>query len=859
MKKQLVLAGVSSSSGGSSAGRGSHLAAGRVSRWGLAFLLPLAAGEVVAQANVQLTTHPMSGNVFRLRELGDLLEPAAFDVSSEKELWQLTFDTSPTPTVISLLDTTLAFTSTFETPTSDGFAVFWVGGTHPALNGSFSVEVRASAKAGASVYEFDILVDNQTTHALHQVDFPRVTTASRRLMQGHASTAGEVVAAPRSQGVIVDDPIANLAGLLSAAGPGYHPGYWSMGWCAYYDDTDDDGPVLFFGTRDPRGFAKAFLFDTTESGSLGFRIQTWPEGNTVPGNDYDSTTTFSAVLGVVRGEWEGAAAEYRSWVASKDPTVPLAKRPAWMVHDDPARTYLEPLALRGTATIPDRPIPAAVKDMELMLTVDGRHAGDFAANSWKNDVDSQRLFFQTNNTVTTVYGWHAFSFDGLNPNPPYMPDYFPVKTDFGAATPPVGAWAPYIDLEIYDSRSVSWNSPSSSPALPGLAPGFTGSSLQWLLYEHNGTPVGEGHPFRYRPCCAATNAAGDRYTEALLRLLAGDAQQRGAVGLYLDETSAMWTKGCYNSAANHGHAMGGGSFHTDARRAMLISIADQMRQDEVDFHFQSEAPNEVYSDVIHIAHQFGQSDMYTGDAIGVYAAPLYAAVYHDYQHTSRVLGVSNNWVIDDLAGPPPAHHPLSLYSWDSRRVLGYASWFGDVPSGGSDLSGGSYQADIAVNHANTAYPEFANQADLLRRIVAVTKHPLTRTAYHEGRRMPDPSTTVARKSSVNMTVWIPWVQGSPDLPLCYSSAWEEESTGKFGLFFVNWTAATDPFPNAGTQTFNITLDVARMGIDLRSYNLSFVLPTGVVPAGTVDFTLLPNTITIPIVCGPLDCFYLAFD
>lgn len=845
----------------------------------LAALAAVSTARLAAQTGVVLTKGPTPTVVdprLLLSAIGDLTDPNAFSLAAEENIWELTFGVGNAAIPVGPATPNLNFASVVETAIPGGWEICWDDGQIPTTSDLFSVTVRIVADG--NVYEMHISVDNQSaTLPLTEVEFPRVKVESPAVRAG-GDSEDDTLAVPLSQGNVFTNPIvwpyASGFNTLAVAASGSHPGPLSMQWMAYYDRSVTDAPVLFFGTRDPRGFTKDYRvipYPEPPNGPLGlsFAVAVTPEGDTQPGNDWSNVGRYPAVLGVVRGDYVDAADEYRAWV--HDETLTPGERPVWKTYDDPLSTFLEPLAARNSSPIGDKPIPAALENAEIVLTFDGRIADAFLQDRWLLDFDSQSLFYDFDNSVSVVYGWHHFSWPGAGlVAPPWLGDWLPQRGDFMQATKPGDPWIPFLNLENYDELSRSWDDPDQyyAPYSTALL-GFANLKVDnWTRRDRSGAQIQSYNSHMWRTCPAAANPTNENFLRAFGSVMTDQARLDGASGVYFDETSQLECAHCY--AANHQHPVGGGTpggadgdYQCAARRVLIEGLIGDMRTagGSTDYLAASEAPSEVTSDVVQLAFQYTSPDDTVvatlpgvGD-IGKFAAPLYALVYHEWQHTARILAVSNNWVV--WSGNPDVGYLGPDVTWDGggylpRRGLGYATWFGDIPSGGSTL-GPDYKPDLAQNRA--AFPQLVKHGDLLKNVIAVVKNADVRPTYHNGRRLRDPVTTVATIPPEG-SIYDSFVAGEGALPLVYSSAWQDTESDSFSLMFVNWTSAGDMTPAGtafgGPQSFDVTIDASRMGFAPVVYSdLKIVTPAGSTSFGSFDLT--SGSVTFPVFLDELSC------
>jgi len=655
----------------------------------------------------------LEGNILRVESVGDSIESDAFDLLAEDDIWALHFvDASGTSVAVATPSN-----GVFPRPPSlvrdpsTGVAVAAWFGTAPGIpnRSAFGVVVRIAEVPGDRVVELDISVTTNTPSlALDWVEFPRVQVASR------GATASQRLSVPHFGGVLVSSPIVNP---LLSQGPSSMPtnSSVSMQWFSYYDSAVQDGPVLFLGTRDGKGFRKEFHFDNTR-GTLGWVIRCQPPNHTKRNGDYLSP--FKAVIGVVRGDWYDAARYYRSWARGQE----------WMANGPMHRSPQYSGLIRDA----DSHGVIAATDSDFQFW--SREERDFGA------------LFGVGSVVGHVYGWHNNEFD-VN-----WGNWFPVRPGYATHAPLIAqagvAFAPYAHVGVYGAHS---GVPSYTNS---YVPGFVGESVvNYAEKNRDGSPNtlqdAKGNP-AVRLCYAANRGALNFTGEYAKYLAQRLASETGARGIYLDVFSLEEPYLCYDP--NHQHPLGGGDYQVQAKRALLEDLRATMRAIDPDYFVYSEAQNEMYVDKVELVYPHSTGEHSTP---GLDLAPLYQTVYHDYQTVGRVAGVNG----------PPTRVPTSTVARVFRRIYAADIFMGYSPWLGSELS----PTSIFVNMINL--PEFAQFVITVKNFIAVLNQPETRRFVRFGPRLREPQTDAPLiPMQPGDTLNLPY---RPEQPLVYASTWAD--------------------------------------------------------------------------------------
>jgi hypothetical protein len=820
-----------------------------------------AAGRAQSLSNVRLdvvalpATPPGINNCpLRFNAIGDAATPAAFDLQYDRDLWQITFvqgvapdGTFPPPVVAAPSNST--FQSFQFVRNADSFTAVWAGGWSQGMppGESFTVTVEGEAAPGANVYELKIKAEfpptGVTTQTITEIEFPRLHVRSRHVTRNLPLDPDELLAIPLSQGLAVQDPVGNLVGEAPFL---HHPGSCSMQWSAYYATDEANAPVLFLGSRDTAGVYKQMLFGPKSADGFLLGMRQHADGGAPAGSNYVSP--YPVTLGVVRGDWFDAAQEYRNWILN----LPAGSRPEWLTTATGA--YLQPLGLRLPSGEPSkRALPPQLLDAELVLTIDTlTNPRDFS--TWTDDVKDQKAFYGADHVPSVVYHCYQSNAPALHALMHGAGEWHLPLARFLANLPhDASDWAPYAGFDGYDRTVSSY--------LTTVVSGFSGSVANFERIGADGAPA-ELTPTLGRLCSAAGNVANGRFVGRFMRDVATAARQRGARGIYLDEYSHEGGLPCWS--ADHGHPPGAGSYMTAARRANVDEMVAEQRLVEPQFYASSESPNETLSDCLQLTfNHAGPDSTYTFCR----SLPMYSAVYSDYQLTARILSLSN--------------HPHGKFGNDlQRKLIGLAAYFGDIPSGGSQLAteldpavdeDGTYWPDFAANMGD---PEFAKAAFLLRSMVRTAKRPAVRPYFHTGRRLRDPDygvdrvspTLIPNTSGALSSVWNTFVNDSGDQPTVFVSAWGDPAHPQdFGLMAVNWTDYADSLPanvaggavQGGLKLVTLTLDPAQLGgaQTYGNYECRLVDQNGEVSLGVVP--LLGPTF-LPIYVPPLTTWFVYF-
>lgn len=690
--------------------------------------------NTIGSDHVVLSYHEDAVAGMILDTVGDLGEPSAHFLAWN-DLWEIELRRTD-GTVVTIRPSAATFNfALIETPMS--FTAIWSNVTSPALSGEcFNVMVFANAPMGDRVIEFEIEVTTATpTHALYAVRFPRIEVFPR------GEPGSDILTYPYAGGWLLPNPANNPLVQIATGIPQIQPGPMSMQWLAFYDSAEIDGSVLFTGSRDGTGHHKGYTIGADAVfQTWSFEVRQVPEDNLTPDGDYVSP--YPCVLGVVRGDWYDAARFYRRWAQ----TQPFAD-------NGPMRDRADFSEFIRNGKM------FAVSNL-----YDSNQPEDY--QYWARDIRHQREYFDVDAIPTHIYGWHDNAFDVD------WGEWWPIKPEFAQYAPEVAAqgdvFAPYIHNMVYNQNVPSYSNP--------YVPGYENNTIRdFALIDENGNAVTTtdslGQPVD--ALCMATQFCNDYTIYSAERLF----NEAFAQGLYLDVFPFESAQTCYSH--NHGHPVGGGDYYTQAKIQLVQDLRDYMRAAyEPEYFVYSEAQCEPYVGIVELVYHHNAGDTYDDPNDDPdfgplqIIAPLFEAVYHDYQIVGTVAPIHSQEL-----------YPDSVYQL-IRRIYAANIFFGHSPWAGTMMGELSLHDQIA---ASAGYEKLA---DMVYRFMNTLKLDPARDFVTFGERRRDPATDSLVISLLPGDNFLPY---GTEQPLVYASAYGRPGYHGFGVLLLNWTAEGDEY------------------------------------------------------------------
>lgn len=477
--------------------------------------------------------------------------------------------------------------SNYNITTTDAnkcLTINWTGFSVGSSN-MVDVTVTATVPFAKPIVDWRInVVNRSTSYGVWEVRFPylRFTPAG--------DAVNSYLAVPISVGQLMPNPFSDASqSNYMIIGVNSYPTCYNMQWGALYDSSLGG---LYFGTHDPLGYRKDFVYGPANLQYL-FYLAQQPENKGVAGTSYNSPYAFTTqIMGT---SWYDATQIYREWAINHAP---------WT----------------SKGTIAERTdIPQWYKDASLYFTAYGY--------SGTNQIASATL---ANNAITYA-NWYRNYYGLTNPIPLnwynwqlYRPDQSSVKTDAEAGNNTGDDFPSVSDINsavstlklngIYvqgylNSRIFDIPNLSDSTFPPG---GWQQMAVKDVYGNYS---VWSSSFPGYIEMCRSQSTYVNYITQTCLRL----AQQSHMAGAYLDQFGEMHYD-CFNST--HSHPKGCGYWQTQALRQMAATIHDTVKAFDPNSVFSGEDDSEVCMD--NLDGNLFEWDLWPG------SCPLQPAVYHDY-------------------------------------------------------------------------------------------------------------------------------------------------------------------------------------------------------------------------------------
>ncbi|MEM7306279.1 MAG: DUF6259 domain-containing protein [Planctomycetota bacterium] len=676
----------------------------------------------------------------------------------------------------------------------------------------FVVELTAYLKPGEGEVTLDLVATPLGTN-------PDVSVYSLELRTAVAtvgSRESQILAAPWFMGSLVprplDSPLVSLVGSVSevrlsdpviGVSVPTHPGVMSMQWMAFYDESDPDGDLLFWGTEDEEAqYVKPYLV-YPEDDELAFGVQHYPPNNLT--DTGPASMPFDVVMAPLQGTWYDAAAHYRTWVKG------LTSNTAFLP--------------KQTATDPGSPFSSIVRDADAVGVVLPAHCAaepllkehsNFQFWAAESDDLAERFGLESILARPWFWDWNSFSanvgewFNG-------EPGASPVRADFTDNAPvgdPARPWAPYF-------HALDLSSSPGSGFFYSYVTGYQGvpAGLLYTVRDEFGLPRTSSFSFppQTSQCASAPSLSWVKhdlcpgtlfplaYTLHVLNVLRSEGLGLG--GVFLDEYHTGEAL-CYDTT--HEHAPGGGTYFVAGKQNLLSFIKAHMRATGLpEFFLWTEGPSEAYLRWVELcwSHYGGIGGLEIDQF--AYRAPLYQTVYNEYQR---------------FANRDTVNSPDFIFDLDNElEMSGLRLQVGEGTYECAEVGVGTILSDQLLSTNLVAHPLQELLAELVASCVDVFTHPTAGPVVRFGERLRDPALDVGSALFDG-----PQAEGSP---LIFASAYRGGDVD-LGVLLVNWTHAGDTVPvssgQPGTQAgFAVQLDLAGAGLaPTGTYELVPIEPPG---------------------------------
>ena len=423
-----------------------------------------------------------------------------------------------------------------------------------------------------------------TTRGIWHLDLPKL--AFRRT----ESAEQTYLAVPKMFGLWVRNPFAGRSAAFSHfsihRGATY-PGWLNMNFFLLTDQVVDQG--MYVHCRDSGGRYKQFLFDPDPfSDSLRCTVRHSPDDLGAAGEPLD--IPYETETALVRGDWYDACQRYREWAirqpwCARGPLASRAGQPHWFSR--------VPLAFGVFSNEPagSGQIPGLVEDLiayrryfELPMYVVWYY--------WNRYDPQQTIFKERRPGVPRTSNYHAGS-------------QFAPKAEFAEAVKRLAAEdisvVPFVPTRLFDQGVQD-----ADAARP------------WVVKNPLGKLTLYSASYGTWEICNSARWWHERLSRICSRL----TSDLSIKGFYID-THGISQHPCFDPT--HGHPLGGGNFQAASQNALSRHLQQELRKIDPDVILQNECGSENFIDTVdaRLVH------------VNVWEpggfAPLYTAVYHDYQ------------------------------------------------------------------------------------------------------------------------------------------------------------------------------------------------------------------------------------
>lgn len=468
----------------------------------------------------------------------------------------------------------------------------------PALMVTATVQLRADSSAA-----WNIKVDGLKGVSVDNVHFPRITGID-------VSGSGLELAVPLWMGQRARD----VNGVLHRADSAHkqleyvYPGALSMQALAL-SSANEGG--LYFSADDTLAFRKSFSFWREPAGTAGYNMV---HVLSDPGEATNYSPSYSAIVGVIPGDWQTAVERYRDWGTkqywARDSRLATGATPQWM------RETGIWVWNRGESPFVLEPAAALKRDANLPVSV-----------FW--------------------HWWHHGPYDTS------FPDYLPPRE---GVTPFVSAVKKahdeglhaivYMNQRLWCTNTPSWTKEGAE---------------KWAVHERDGSLRLETYNVFNPLPCATMNPANEFWRNKYAGMADTIIKQYGIDGLYMDQAVLSlvdWTK-------DRGHPVGGGTYWMEGFR----KLAKELRTRNPDHPgFAGEGGGESWMPDLDafLTLQVSQ-ERYADPASGWEVIPMFQAAYHPYALTYGTYGSLTLPPYDEL-WPKEKRPPTAMQLLDIKFV-----------------------------------------------------------------------------------------------------------------------------------------------------------------------------------------------
>lgn len=397
---------------------------------------------------------------------------------------------------------------------------------------------------------------------------------------------------PALPGTLIENPAENWRNGQSVRLD--YPGNLSAQFLTYQDRQAG----VYLASMDPLGYAKALVVQKRDGG-----MHLWHEFIPAASSDTQWKSPYSLAIGVTQGTWCDSADQYKRW-AVRQPwcAKTLDQRddiPAWWkagpaVHTVEVRTYDDTRTCTGSY------YPKLAEHVE----------------TYARKLDGP--------VVAMLAGWE-------NHRRWTAGDYFPLFDEENArriiAEIKAVGNRPFFFLS--GLFFTYWNEGRDEGEIPAAKEHLasyvidekTGKPAEYVLNESN--PSGDWKRHSYQFCVAAPGTM-----EFFLRIV-DRAHELGIDVLQMDQTVSGAGAACYST--EHGHALGGGLYRTQAFHQLLDAMRQRGKSHTPDFVLFHEEPHEYlipHLDGFHVREYYAKR-WYRGYS-GAVGIPLFSYLYHEY-------------------------------------------------------------------------------------------------------------------------------------------------------------------------------------------------------------------------------------
>ncbi len=442
---------------------------------------------------------------------------------------------------------------------------------------SVTAHVAPGPEPGMTSWRIEVENPSQTW-GLWSIEFPMVTL--RPL--GERAAEHELLM-PLRWGAAQRDPFG--AGDSSPAARRYRSNF-PGGHMQFVALTSPDSGAAYFATYDPACNSKEnWLIAYPDRLRAEYRLKQFPPNLGVPREGY--VQAWPAVIGHVDGDWFDVCRAYRRW-AVEQPWC--ARGPVAARNDVPDWYRRSTVALRHSGWS-DNPLeePSVTNSLAFAAAVPGPNMGVWY--DWHEvDRSASGMAVEAGATSTSQgAGWPWT----VGPGVPEA-----VAALRGAGVYPTA----YVNTRVFDPGD-SDDHPQRLWALP------------FVIRDVYGEPDYYNRELNLWDLCPFTQGWRDRYVSNCL-----EAMRAGFKGIYLD-SFGRGKRPCF--ATEHGHSRGGGSYTIDGQRMLARDVREAIRAIDPEAIMTAEANVEAFIDVL-------DGKLFHWN-IPTNFAPLWTAVYHDYQ------------------------------------------------------------------------------------------------------------------------------------------------------------------------------------------------------------------------------------